>query len=562
MVYATKSFWKKSWPLFIAILTTLALAIVLQKKLLYGYFCLEILALFLGYIRFQKKTNALNQALDSWKIPAGKSKMATYDDQAQEMVFEIDNKDVKEGDLLVLEKDDIVPADVKVLSGSGQIQESILVSHKTAVDKTQGDFIIGGSQVVSGKMKVYAVATGESVVVENVKKRILSQSGVTDSTFKSMKRYQVVLSLVLCLMGLTLLYFYFWPINLDDVDNPHMLSLSKAMSFFVLASIVFFLFSLDDNLRIASLIGLQRKVIFKDDSVWALMEKRNLILMKKNGVVIEDKTMPQSVETRLDLAEFKSIVYSLCRYNNSYFSQAVKQNWQSKSILNWRSTEDRKEDGVFGIDADGNSWQLIYDKKAIVSEKRIYLLKNKEIQGSFQVLENLRANAAEAVQQLVKLGFNTQMTCIENPRYAEKLNAIPHFDAIVNAPDVAQLKSMVKDLTSNNAAILVYGDDLLSIPENTVSINFMYANSLADQSDDILILEKELLHIPYAIALGKSLYKQVKVGFWRSFSFSIVAAIFILALDYAFLPVFLALFLLVSVPNFGEHRFDSYRLNG
>lgn len=327
MVYHTKRYWRNSWPLFIAILITIIIGILTKEKIVFGYCFIEILVLTLGYLRYQKKTIALNNALNNWKIPSVKSKMVTYDAQAQEQVFEIDSQDVREGDLLVLEANDIAPCDAKILTGTAEVQEAILTSSKTAVEKNAGDFLIGGTQILKGKLKVYATATGDKTVVENIKKRVLTEKPMTLAKFLKLARLQNFLSVALFLASIAFLYYTIWPIS----KNISPIRLSQGLSLMISAALLQFLFSFEDNIKLASLIGLQRKVIFSNETTWAQLHNANLLIMKKNGVLIEDKSLPQSIETRLELEEFKSIVYSLCRYNNSSLSQTIKQNWQSKS---------------------------------------------------------------------------------------------------------------------------------------------------------------------------------------------------------------------------------------
>jgi len=59
------------------------------------------------------------------------------------------SRELRTGDLILLEKNDTVPIDAQVLEGIAMVDESLLTGESTAVRKAPGDDVIGGSQVLS-----------------------------------------------------------------------------------------------------------------------------------------------------------------------------------------------------------------------------------------------------------------------------------------------------------------------------------------------------------------------------------------------------------------------------
>jgi potassium-transporting ATPase ATP-binding subunit len=59
------------------------------------------------------------------------------------------SRELRKGDIILLEKDDTVPIDAQVLEGIAMVDESLLTGESTAVRKAPGDDVIGGSQVLS-----------------------------------------------------------------------------------------------------------------------------------------------------------------------------------------------------------------------------------------------------------------------------------------------------------------------------------------------------------------------------------------------------------------------------
>jgi K+-transporting ATPase ATPase B chain len=59
------------------------------------------------------------------------------------------SRELRKGDLILLEKNDTVPIDAQVLEGIAMVDESLLTGESTAVRKAPGDDVIGGSKVLS-----------------------------------------------------------------------------------------------------------------------------------------------------------------------------------------------------------------------------------------------------------------------------------------------------------------------------------------------------------------------------------------------------------------------------
>jgi len=59
------------------------------------------------------------------------------------------SRELRTGDLILLEKNDTVPIDAQILEGIAMVDESLLTGESTAVRKAPGDDVIGGSQVLS-----------------------------------------------------------------------------------------------------------------------------------------------------------------------------------------------------------------------------------------------------------------------------------------------------------------------------------------------------------------------------------------------------------------------------
>ena len=80
------------------------------------------------------------------------------------------SKSLLKGDLILLEKNDLVPIDGDVIEGIAMVDESLVTGESAPVRKAPGDSLIGGSKVVSDTLTARVVVNpGESYVDQMVR---------------------------------------------------------------------------------------------------------------------------------------------------------------------------------------------------------------------------------------------------------------------------------------------------------------------------------------------------------------------------------------------------------
>ncbi len=80
-------------------------------------------------------------------------------------IVQASSKELRKGDLVLLEKGDVVPLDSDVLEGIAMVDESLMTGESAPVKKAPGDVLIGGSRVVSDTLTVRINANpGETYV--------------------------------------------------------------------------------------------------------------------------------------------------------------------------------------------------------------------------------------------------------------------------------------------------------------------------------------------------------------------------------------------------------------
>ena len=120
---------------------------------------------YLEHASVQRTQKSLTALVKSQKVMAN---MIAFDDQHQEIIFPIENTQLKVGDLVQINTGEQVPADCKILWGEAQVNEALLTGESLPVSKGKKDFVIGGSIVEDGSLKAQVTAVGGDTVLSGI----------------------------------------------------------------------------------------------------------------------------------------------------------------------------------------------------------------------------------------------------------------------------------------------------------------------------------------------------------------------------------------------------------
>jgi len=98
------------------------------------------------------------------------SKRITENPDGTRSISTIRSTELRKGDLIFMDKNDIVPIDADVIQGIAMLDESLLTGESTPVRKAPGDQLIGGSKVISDSLTArVSVNPGETYINQMIK---------------------------------------------------------------------------------------------------------------------------------------------------------------------------------------------------------------------------------------------------------------------------------------------------------------------------------------------------------------------------------------------------------
>ncbi|HUI23994.1 MAG TPA: HAD-IC family P-type ATPase [Nitrososphaerales archaeon] len=176
-------------------------------------FYVEVAAILLITVWFSTLSDSL--AEQQAKNTASSLKQLETDVPAKKVVTEewerrtilTTSRALVKGDLILLERNDIVPMDAEVLEGIAMVDESLVTGESVPVRKAPGDSLIGGSKVVSDTMTARVVVNpGESYLDQMVRMveaskrpKTPNEVAITMVLFGLTAIFTIIIAAMLCL---------------------------------------------------------------------------------------------------------------------------------------------------------------------------------------------------------------------------------------------------------------------------------------------------------------------------------------------------------------------------
>ena len=104
------------------------------------------------------------------------------------VLVEIDSSEIVLGDVVCLSLGQQILADGTVLSGVAEANESMLTGESNAIKKSEGDKVLAGSYLVSGKIFVKVSAVGKDNYIHTIEKAARSFSAPASNLFRDLNR--------------------------------------------------------------------------------------------------------------------------------------------------------------------------------------------------------------------------------------------------------------------------------------------------------------------------------------------------------------------------------------
>ena len=524
-----------------------------------------ITLVFLGYYiedaAVQATQKALKGLVRSQKTMAN---MLAFDEEHQEMVFPVENTELRSGDLILIKAGEQVPADCKILWGEGMVNEAIVTGESLPLARQAKDPLIGGSLLVSGTVKAQVTAAAGDSVLAKIIQLVQQAQGEKPPIQQLADRISAIfVPVVLGIAALTLIVNYIF---------LHELSASLMRGIAVLVIACPCAMGLATPAAIA--VGLGRAarqgILFRNAKSLELFKDIRLVVFDKTGTLTTGDFAisgwklvagpvpagtaagPGAAATGADpITEeaFRQIAYSLEKYSNHPIARSITREWKQKGEQRWAKIEEVKGLGMRGETKEGDVyWAGSYKVVSggadagnaagiagVAGEApgaggtdynhNVYIVKNDQLLGWIDVADAVRPEAAEVIQWLHARGIRTMLLSGDRREACMRLAQQVGIDDVEAEQTPAQKLEKIARLSAETPTAMV-GDGINDAPalaRATIGISMSDASQLAMQTADVVLMNHGLRHLPLALGLGRHTFITIRQNLFWAFFYNIIA---------------------------------------
>jgi P-type Cu+ transporter len=487
---------------------------------------LVFLGNYLEDVSIQTTQRAIKSLAKSKKVMAN---MIAFDDQHQEVIFPVENSQLKNGDLILIRNGEPVPADCKILWGDCTADESLLTGESLPVSKQKKDTLIGGSVLNSGTVKAQVTAAGEDTVLSGILKMVTDAQGEKPPVQKMADRISAIfVPVVLSIALITILANYFF------FDFSFAASLMRGIAVLVIACPC--AMGLATPAAIAVGLGRAAKngILFRNAGSLETFKDIKQAVFDKTGTLTTGhfeitKCNFPSTETGVDETTFKKAVYSLEKYATHPIGKSIAAAWKHNEEIRWQHIEEVKGMGMVATDTNGDKWVAgpfsSAEKQGATPGHNVYIKKNDVLLGWIDVADEFRPEAQTVINYLKSKNIRTILLSGDRKEKCEEAARLLGIDEIIPEQKPEEKLQHIARLSAIAPTAMI-GDGINDAPalaKATLGISLSDASQIALQSADVILMKNGLKNLPLALGLGKHTYLTIKQNLFWAFLYNIVA---------------------------------------
>ena len=483
---------------------------------------LVFLGNYLEDISINSTQRALNKLVRSQKVMAN---MIAYDENHKEVIFPVENTQLRTGDLLLIRTGEQVPADCKILWGTANANEAIVTGESIPVEKKPKDTLIGGSILTDGTVKAQVTANNEDSVLSRIIRLVQEAQGEKPPLQMLADRISAIfVPAVLAISAGTFVVNYF----ILDSFTP---ALMRSIAVLVIACPC----AMGLATPAAIAVGLGRAartgILFRNSKSLEIFKSIGQVVFDKTGTLTTGKfnITGYKVLAIMEESTFKNIVYSLEKYSSHPIAKSIVATWKTPAVFKFRSVEEMKGKGMKGVSADGDIYEAVNYQAASGltndASHSIYILKNSQLAGWIDIRDTIRPEAAGVISYLKSKGIRTILLSGDKKVTSEEIGKLIGIDEVIAEQTPVQKLQVIEKLNQQSPVAMV-GDGINDAPalaKAAVGISLSDASQLAMQTADVVLMNNGLKNLPEALGIGRHTNITIRQNLFWAFLYNILA---------------------------------------
>lgn len=441
---------------------------------------------------------------------------------------------VVKGDLIQVLPGQKVPVDGKIVSGTSNIDESMVTGESIPVAKKAGDQVIGSTINQNGSFVIEAEKVGNDTmlaqIIEIVKKAQNSHAPIQKLTDK------VANVFVPTVLIIAIITFLVWFVFLNKSVPT---ALNYAVSVMVIACPCALGLATPTALMVGTGLGAKKGILIKNGEILEAANNLTAIVFDKTGTITKGK--PQVTDVIGNKLVVLQVAASLEKLSEHPLAPAIltaaqTENVEMKDVTDFKAIEGH---GIKGI-IDGKTFfvgkpeidQYTVETKmsdAITKLQKeaktvVIVAMDDKVIGLIAIQDAPKETAAKAISDLKAEGLKTVMLTGDNKQVANSVAKQVGIDQVIAEVLPIDKADEIKKLQHNYKVAFV-GDGINDAPALTqadVGIAMGSGTDVAIDAGGIVLIKNDLEDVVRALKLSKKTFKRIKLNLFWAFIYNIL----------------------------------------
>jgi Cu+-exporting ATPase len=439
----------------------------------------------------------------------------------------ISAKDVRPGDILLVNEGDKVPVDGDVLSGDASIDESMLTGESIPVEKAKYDSVIGGTIVQHGNIRMIATKVGSNTVLSQIIELMKKAQSAKPPVQKLGD--QVAAIFVPAVIGIAMLTFAltYWAFDV---------SFQKSLMHAIAVLVISCPCAMGLATPTAVMVGLGRAakngILIKGGDTIEAIANTKYVVFDKTGTLTTGKFQIKEIKAEIDdIEKIRGLIFSIEERSNHPIAQSLVRELkllpQKKAIL--KSVTEQKGLGMRAEDVEGNNYflgsGLKSGKTAVGTDFNLFLYQNQQLLAQISIEDEIKADAKELISKLIKMGITPVLLSGDKLNKCEQVAAAIGITKI-HAEKLPEQKLEIIDIYKQKGKTVMIGDGINDAPALTqadVGVSMNDASQVAIQSARVILLNTDLHSVVKFLQISKHTLITIKQNLFWAFAYNVVA---------------------------------------
>ena len=514
------------------------------------------------FLEERSKIQAQSSIMKLMSLQPTKATLIIQED-GKETTREVDTRDIKKGDILLVRASERIPVDGVVIDGYSYVDTSPITGENLPRSVSTGDKVFGGSINLDGALKIECTATGD----ESLLSRIIRTSMEARNKRPAIERIsdsliKYFIPVVLFLSLTSFVYWYF----------AAKMSLSISLSFFISTIVVACPCALGLAVPSVVSVGIDKAselgILIKDASVFEKISQIDTVALDKTGTITEGKMYINQIVSTSGLTETEllRIACSIERYSTHPVAEAIVREGERQKIepLKVSNTRVYSGRGISG-EIDGRVYLVgnhrfikenipDFDKDLKEENTVVYIADRSSLYGYIRLSDEVRSETDDTIRWLRSKGYKVILLSGDRREAVGHLAGELSIDEFYYEQMPEDKAKRIEEIQKLGHRVLFVGDGINDAPALHISdlgIAIGKGTEIAIESGDVVLMNRDMRLLKVLFDLSEKVMKRIRLNlFWATF-YNAIMVPFAMGLFFAvtgiiFKPEFSALAMVFS----------------